>query len=164
MREFPDAKGYLIFPDDTLLFPHKLPTLDPNHIWYWPHKKLRRMDITTGKECANGHCNRDNHFTWNFYNKTTFDEFWTELVKTKVRDSNIQRYYDNLVKYVGGERRMLSAWADVFYVPSRMSQDYITLSELAARKHVELGAAVATILVGISDDGPYRYHDPLFPS
>ena len=153
MLQFPRSSGgYLIFPDDMLFLPHRLPHLNENRIWYWPYDKLRRVDINTMLECTDAKCERSSRWAWNYYNAESLRDFWTDLAASRQARSDVQRYYGNLVGHLGGEGRMAAGWADVFYVPARFAKDYIAVSAFAASNHVTLGAAVATILVAISDD------------
>ena len=52
MIKHPHYTGYLLFGDDVMLIPHRFPKFSPDKIWYWPHNKIRQVDIRTVKECS----------------------------------------------------------------------------------------------------------------
>ena len=64
----------------------------------------------------------------------------------------IQTCYENLVRYTGGEMRLLASWGDIFYVPGVLQSKFIAMANLAARNNLYLDVAVGTILVAISNN------------
>ena len=144
---YPDYRGYLIFPDDMLVYPHRLSLLDQDKIWYTPHLKIRQYDFINRKECSDGRCERAPNWSWSVYSNKSMHDLWRSLKTNK----SYSVYYQRLVKYLGTENRMLSAWSDIFYVPGVLKEEFLSMALLCYAHKVQQGAAVGTIMVAISD-------------
>lgn len=138
--------GYLVIADDLLLLINQLVHFPRNVVWHLPRSELRIADLTTLRECRLDMCDFYPHWHW-------WEDYVAEMLKLLriFRDEQwsspvVHRCYSELVRLNGAEFRANGGYSDVYYIPSRLAEDFADLAQMFLREKIFLEIAVPTIV------------------
>ena len=140
------VSGYLVMGDDVLLNIYKIAHYDRHVTWYLPKEEIRIGDVLTGKQCRLGSCDSIAHWRWWEDYRSELLTAFAELEQLATTSRTFHRCYSQLVKLNGGSKRANGGYADLYYIPERLSKQFIEISQVFHHRNVFLELAVPTII------------------
>lgn len=146
MRMRYQVEGYLAIADDLLLLINPLTNFPRNVVWYLPQSEVRIGDLTTLRECRLGMCDFYPHWHWwEDYVSVTLKLF-RALKQEQWTSPLLHHCYSELLRLNGAEFRANGGYSDVYYIPSRLAEEFSELAQMFLREGVFLELAVPTII------------------
>ncbi len=139
------VEGIFFVADDALVSVQQLTTKSFSHPWYLSTQCTTIADVVRQKECFNGVCNKK--YSWYWWRPET--KRCVRLVnrmKTESNTSTIGKCYRQLALRNGGVNRLNSGLADVYYIPKKLTSDFLTLSKYFLKLDIWLEIAVPSII------------------
>ena len=141
--------GYLFASDDLLLLPVPLSRLGADRVWFVPANEIRIGDLDTLRECHLGMCDFHPHWDW-------WATYKSATIEALGRMSELARFSPLLFRCLAKLRqhngvglsqiRVNGAYSDIFYIPSRIADEFADVAEVFAESGVFLEIAVPTVL------------------
>ncbi len=147
------VEGILFVADDLLLAPSKIKDLQTNATWYVPVWDTINDDV------------RDPIVVqWGFYRyRPELMRLWDRIERDQNGSLILHECYNRLVSLNGDRYRLNGGFADLYYVPQRIAEEFSYLSSIFLEQNTFLEIAVPTIfqcLDGLANvqvlDGEYR--------
>ena len=138
--------GYLSAADDLLLAVHTLSELTTKAVWYRPKNSIRIGEISKLRECKLGMCDFYPHWKWwkDYQNATV--EALKEIANRTHSSAIMHAGYQRLLSSNGAADRPNGGFADIYYIPSKLSREFLELVDVFLRHRVFLEIAVPTII------------------
>ena len=140
------VQGYLAVADDLLLLVHTLSDLTTNAVWFIPKKNIRIGEISRLRECRLGMCDFYPHWDWWRDYQTATTNALAEIANRRSSSAILQTCYQRLLSSNGAANRANGGPSDIYYIPSKLSQDFLELVDIFLRHNVFLEIAVPTII------------------
>ena len=128
--------GILFLSDDVLLVPAEVAKMQTNAVWYVPHWDTINDDI------------RDPIISqWGFKVHQRFImHLWDRIERDKNSSFILHQCYQNLLARNGDRYRVNGGFADLYYIPQRIAQEFAFLGSIFLEENVFLEIAVPTII------------------
>ena len=138
--------GYLAAADDLLLVVHTLSELVTKAVWYRPKKSIRIGEISKLRECKLGMCDFYPHWPWwKDYQNATIDAL-REIANRRGSSAIMRECYQRLLSENGAADRPNGAVSDIYYIPSKLSQEFLEIVDVFLRHKVFLEIGVPTTI------------------
>ena len=140
------VQGYLATADDLFLVVHTLSELARKAVWFWPNEWFRISEISKLRECKLGVCDVVPHWPWwRRYKVATVDAL-IEIANRKNSSVVMRACYQRLLFENGAADRANGAFSDIYYIPSKLSQEFLEIVDVFLRHRVFLEIGVATTI------------------
>ncbi len=154
------VEGILFLADDLSLAPANIKNFQHDSTWFVPVWDTINDDI------------RDPIIhQWGFHRyKQDHLRFWDRIEKDQESSPVLQQCFYNLIARNGDTHRVNGGFADLYYIPRRITQEFAFLGSIFLEQNIFLEIAVPTIiqcLDGLDNvdvlDGEYRNENNHFP-
>ncbi|KFH71705.1 hypothetical protein MVEG_02000 [Podila verticillata NRRL 6337] len=133
METHPGYKGYLHTNDDVILNVHQLPNYDTDKIWKAIPRQILDIHDRT-KDCP------DDWWIWKWRTQGMWND--TTLFKPEQRE--------RIANFTGVPGPTdVKAWADAFYVPGRLTSEFVPLMHKMKEHKMHLELSVEVVLLAI---------------
>ncbi|KAI0234505.1 hypothetical protein LSAT2_015218 [Lamellibrachia satsuma] len=140
------VQGYLATADDLFLVVHTLSELVRKAVWFWPKENIKIGEISKLRECKLGVCDVVTQWPWwSRYKDATVDAL--REIANRTNSSVVMRAcYQRLLFENGAADRANAAFSDIYYIPRKLSQEFIEIVDVFLRHRVFLEIGVATTI------------------
>ena len=140
------VQGYLATADDLFLVVHTLSELARNAVWFRPKENIKIGEISKLRECKLGMCDVNSRWSWwKPYQSATVDAL--REIANRTNSSVVMRAcYQRLLFENGAADRANAAFSDIYYIPSKLSQEFLEIVDVFLRHMVFLEIGVATTI------------------
>lgn len=140
------VSGYLTIADDMVVFPHKLATFPKHAVWFLSQKEIRIGELQKLRECRLGMCDFFAHWNWWQEYQIAALAVCRTLKQRQHSSYLINKCHRQLVLTNGDEFRLNGAYSDIFYIPSRLRDDFKPLAHLFLEHNVFVEIAIPSIV------------------
>ena len=144
------VKGILSIADDLLVMNHRVPELNEDDLGFIPRIESKIGDLKTMKECLLGICDFFVRWPWWSDYKVESLAFLEELEYLSKKSRRMKLFQKTLQRFTGGSSRLVGGYSDVFYVPRRLSSEFLELGRLFLKHGVFLEIAIPSLIWGLS--------------
>ena len=138
--------GYLFIADDLLLLLNPVSNLPHDRVWFIPEKEIRTGDMKVLRECQFGMCDFFPSWVWWKDYRNESISVLTDMKQKGEKFWIFNRCFNDLKRINGAELRLNGGYSDIYYIPHRLSSDFLELSHLFLDHRVFLEIAVPSVI------------------